>query len=278
MTDGNPNGDPDAGNLPRIDPETMQGLVSDVCIKRKVRNWVSMTSEQKIYVEEQGILYNKQQKAFEALEIDEDNNDRESIEKARQWMCKNYYDVRMFGAVMSTSKFNSGQVRGPMQVTFSRSVDPVVPMDLSITRVAVTKPEDARQQTSEEEGESSDKVTEMGRKSIIPYGLYIGHGFFNPFFAEDTGVEQKDLELFWEAIEKMWDIDRSASKGFMACRGLYVFSHDKKTGNAPAHKLVDLINVSKKDNVQAPRSFNDYEVEVEESKIPEGVELNILGG
>lgn len=262
VKDGNPNGDPDAGNLPRIDPETMQGLVSDVCLKRKVRNWVALTQKEKIYVEEKGILYNQQQLAYDDLDLDEKAKDRDSIEKARDWMCKNFYDIRTFGAVMSTSKFNCGQVQGPMQLTFARSVDPIVPMDLSITRVAVTKPEDARKKTSDSEGESSDKVTEMGRKTIVPYGLYVGYGFYNPFHAVRTHVSEEDLEIFWKALKKMWDIDRSSSKGMMACRGLYVFTHEDKTGNAPAHKLIEMIKINKRNEVDIPRSFDDYNVEI----------------
>lgn len=278
VKDGNPNGDPDAGNLPRVDPETMQGLVSDVCLKRKVRNWVALTQDEKIYVEEEGVLYNQQQLAYDDLGFKEDANDRSSIEKARIWMCKNFYDIRTFGAVMSTSKFNCGQVQGPMQMTFARSIDPIVPMDLSITRVAVTKPEDARKETSDSEGDDSDKITEMGRKSIVPYGLYIGYGFYNPFHAERTDVNEHDLSIFWEALMKMWDIDRSSSKGMMSCRGLYVFSHSDKTGNAPAHKLVDLININKKEDINVPRNFNDYNVEISSKfdKYSDEVELSVL--
>ncbi len=278
VKDGNPNGDPDAGNLPRVDPETMQGLVSDVCLKRKVRNWTALTQDEKIYVEEKGVLYNQQQLAYDDLELKEDANDRSSIEKARLWMCKNFYDIRMFGAVMNTDKFKCGQVQGPMQMTFARSIDPIVPMDLSITRVAVTKPGDARKETSDSEGKDSNKVTEMGRKSIVPYGLYIGYGFYNPYHAGNTNVNENDLSIFWKALMKMWDIDRSASKGLMACRGLYVFSHSDKAGNAPAHKLVDMIKVNKKENVKVPRDFNDYEVEVspEFDKYSDKVKLSIL--
>jgi CRISPR-associated protein Csd2 len=273
VKDGNPNGDPDAGNLPRVDPETMQGLVSDVSLKRKVRNWVALTQDENIYVENEGVLYNQQELAYQDLELDEKANDRDSIDDARDWMCKNFYDVRTFGAVMSTSKFNCGQVQGPFQLTFARSVDPIVPMDLSITRVAVTKPEDARKQSSDDEGESSNKITEMGRKTMIPYGLYVAHGFYNPYFADNTGVTEEDLEIFWESLVKMWDLDRSASRGMMACRGLYVFTHEDKTGNAPANKLFDLINVSKKDNVETPRSFNDYQVSVKKG-IPDKITLS----
>ncbi|RCW88534.1 CRISPR-associated Csd2 family protein [Halanaerobium sp. DL-01] len=273
VKDGNPNGDPDAGNLPRVDPETMQGLVSDVSLKRKVRNWVALTQDENIYVENEGVLYNQQELAYQDLELDEKANDRDSIDNARDWMCKNFYDVRTFGAVMSTSKFNCGQVQGPFQLTFARSVDPIVPMDLSITRVAVTKPEDARKQSSDDEGESSNKITEMGRKTMIPYGLYVAHGFYNPYFADNTGITEEDLEIFWESLVKMWDLDRSASRGMMACRGLYVFTHEDKTGNAPANKLFDLIMVSKKDNVETPRAFNDYQVSIE-NDLPDKITLS----
>ncbi|CCU78374.1 CRISPR-associated protein, Csd2 family [Halanaerobium saccharolyticum subsp. saccharolyticum DSM 6643] len=273
VKDGNPNGDPDAGNLPRVDPETMHGLVSDVSLKRKVRNWVALTQDENIYVENEGVLYNQQEMAYQDLELDEKANDRDSIDDARDWMCKNFYDVRTFGAVMSTSKFNCGQVQGPFQLTFARSVDPIVPMDLSITRVAVTKPEDARKQSSDDEGASSNKITEMGRKTMIPYGLYVAHGFYNPYFADNTGVKESDLEIFWESLVKMWDLDRSASRGMMACRGLYVFTHEDKTGNAPANKLFDLIDVSKKDNVETPRKFSDYQVFIE-NDLPDKITLS----
>lgn len=278
VKDGNPNGDPDAGNLPRIDPETMQGLVSDVCLKRKVRNWVALTQDEKIYVENQGVLYNQQEKAYKDLDFKEGAKDRSSIKQAKDWMCKNFYDIRTFGAVMNTEKFNCGQVQGPMQLTFARSVDPIIPMDLSITRVAVTKPGDARKETSDSEGEDSNKVTEMGRKSIVPYGLYVGHGFFNPYQADNTGMEDDDLEIFWEALMKMWDIDRSASKGLMACRGLYVFTHEDKTGNAPAHKLIDMIDVNKKEEIDVPRDFEDYNVSInsEFNEKYDGITLSVL--
>jgi len=278
VKDGNPNGDPDAGNLPRVDPETMQGLVSDVCLKRKIRNWVALTQDEKIYIENEGILYNQQELAYKDLNLDKNAKDRNSIEKARDWMCVNFYDIRLFGAVMNTDIFKCGQVQGPMQMTFARSIDPIIPMDLSITRVAVTKPEDARKETSDSEGEDSNKVTEMGRKSIVPYGLYMGYGFYNPFHAERTHVSENDLAIFWEALMKMWDIDRSASKGLMACRGLYVFSHADKTGNAPAHKLLDLIKIEKREDVEVPRSFNDYKVEIssEFDRYSDQVELSVL--
>jgi CRISPR-associated protein Csd2 len=249
VTDGNPNGDPDAGNLPRVDPETMQGIVTDVCLKRKVRDYAGAQG-QSIYVEHKGILYNQQAKAYTGLEI-KDSKDDSRAREARAWMCHNFYDVRAFGAVMSTSEFNCGQVRGPMQLTFARSIDPVTPLDLSITRVAVTR-------TGE------DKETEMGRKAVLPYGLYRGYGFFNPSLAKDTGFTPDDLALFWDALQRMWDLDRSAARGLMSCRGLYVFTHEGALGNAPAHKLFDLIAVTAKDGVTAPRSFSEYTVTLDE--------------
>lgn len=281
VQDGNPNGDPDAGNLPRVDPETMQGLVTDVAIKRKVRDWVDAKKgsdgEYKIYVEHEGILNKQHERAYEALDLESTGTkqDRETIEKTKAWMCNNFYDIRTFGAVMTTEK-NCGQVRGPIQLTFARSIDPVSPTDLSITRVAVTKEEDAKVSSDDEEG--GGKMTEMGRKQIIPYGLYKARGFYNPTFADDTGMDSDDLELFWQALKNMWSLDRSASRGMTACRGLYVFTHEDKLGKTPAHKLFDRVTIEAKDNVEAPRSFNDYEVEVTEDNMPEGVHLTDLLG
>ncbi|MEA3403660.1 MAG: type I-C CRISPR-associated protein Cas7/Csd2 [Armatimonadota bacterium] len=257
VTDGNPNGDPDAGNLPRVDPETMQGLVTDVCLKRKVRDYVAAQHAEEagydIFVKHHGVLYNEQEKAYEALDI-EDSSDDSRAQEARKWMCANFYDVRAFGAVMSTTEFNCGQVRGPLQFTLGRSIDPVVPQDLSITRVAVTR-------TGEE------KETEMGRKALIPYGLYRAQGFFNPHLAEDTGFSADDLEVFWEALPRMWELDRSAARGLMACRGLFVFTHSSPLGDAPAHRLFDLIEVRRRNAVTAPRSFSDYQVTVDEDAL-----------
>lgn len=282
VQDGNPNGDPDAGNLPRVDPETMQGLVTDVALKRKVRDWVDAKKgseeEYKIYIEHEGILNKQHKRAYEALDLESTGSkqDRETIEKTREWMCKNFYDVRTFGAVMTTG-INCGQVRGPVQMTFGRSVDPVSPTDLSITRVAVTREEDATV-SSEEGEEGGGKVTEMGRKQIVPYGLYKARGFFNPTFADDTGMSSEDLDLFWQALKQMWDLDRTAARGMMACRGLYVFSHEDELGKAPAHQLLDRIDIEMKDNVEAPRSFNDYSVSVDDEDLPEGIQLHKLVG
>ncbi len=278
VKDGNPNGDPDAGNLPRVDPETMQGLVTDVCLKRKVRDWVSLSrgteERMKIYVEHRGILNQQHERAYTAIgkKSTGSKQDRETINEARDWMCANFFDVRTFGAVMTTG-VNCGQVQGPVQLTFARSVDPIIPLDLSITRVAVTRPEDTE---VDEEGKGG-KVTEMGRKAIVPYGLYVGYGFFTPFYAKDTGMNKEDLAVFWEALQHMWEIDRSASRGFMSCRGLYVFTHEKPVGNAPAHELFERIDINCVSDTP-PRQFNDYHVKVDESNLPKGVTLTRLVG
>ncbi|MCL4503629.1 MAG: type I-C CRISPR-associated protein Cas7/Csd2 [Deltaproteobacteria bacterium] len=284
VKDGNPNGDPDAGNLPRVDPETMQGLVTDVCLKRKVRDWVDATrgteSSFKIYVQNKGIALNEMhERAYTDLGIKSKGTKekREVIDQTRAWMCRNFYDIRTFGAVMTT-KVNCGQVRGPVQLTFARSVDAIVPLDLSITRVAITLKEDA-EFVETEKGTEGGKTTEMGRKAIVPYGLYLGYGFFNPHFGEQTGFTQEDLILFWQALTQMWDLDRSASRGQMACRGLYVFSHDNKLGKAPAHKLFDLIQVQRKAGVASPRKFQDYEVSLPAPPtVPEGITFTVLEG
>jgi CRISPR-associated protein Csd2 len=280
VTDGNPNGDPDAGNLPRVDPETMQGLVTDVCIKRKIRDFANQERGKeerfKIYVEHKGVLNPQHERAYTALgKKPTARPDRETQEKARQWMCENFYDIRLFGAVMTTG-VNCGQVRGPVQFTFGRSVDPIVPLDISITRVAVTREQDAVAFTVGEDEEAGGKVTEMGRKALVPYGLYRAHGFFNPHFAEDTGADEEDLKLLWDALGTMWEIDRSAARGMMACRGVYIFTHDNKIGRAPAHKLFKLVQIERNDGVEAPRSFGDYRVSVDEAGLPEGVHLTKL--
>jgi CRISPR-associated protein Csd2 len=283
VSDGNPNGDPDAGNLPRVDPETMQGLVTDVAIKRKVRDWVDLARGDegrfKIYVQSGGEALNALHKrAYEALGLTSTGakQAKEDIDRAREWMCANFYDIRVFGAVMTTG-VNAGQVRGPIQLTFARSIDPIVPLDLSITRVAVTREEDARVVVTEEGGVGG-KQTEMGRKALVPYGLYRAHGFFNPHFAHRTGVTEEDLELFWQALQQMWDLDRSASRGLMACRGLYVFTHESRLGNAPAQQLFERVRVYRKPEVLAPRSFYDYQVEVNDADLPKGVTLTRLVG
>jgi CRISPR-associated protein Csd2 len=361
VIDGNPNGDPDGGNMPRTDVETSQGLVTDVALKRKIRNYVATYAEYevaseaeaarlKIFVEHHGVLNEQIRKAYVAegiavgksakeivkeekvlaslrelknylpgsftfVDNDEDSGEvdatleysgelsedelkefynldavselftqnkalskfvkdlvkkagkpeknRANAEKAKHWMCQNFYDVRMFGAVMSTG-LNAGQVRGPMQLTFSRSIDPVQPTDLAVTRVAVTDIKDR------------EKLQTIGRKTMIPYGLYKGHGFFSPHLAQQTGVTQADLELFWEALVKMWEVDRSASRGMMAPRGLYIFSHESKLGNAPAHKLFERLTVSLKPEVAVPRQFADYAVAINDADLPAGVHLTRL--
>jgi CRISPR-associated protein Csd2 len=192
-------------------------------------------------------------------------------------MCANFFDVRLFGAVMTTG-VNCGQVRGPVQLTFGRSLDPVVPINLSITRIAITRPEDMVVETSDEGEGRGGKVTEMGRKPLVPYGLYRAHGFYTPHFAEQTGVDTRDLELLWQALEGMWELDRSAARGMMTCRGLYVFSHENKLGNAPAHTLFERVQVSRRDGVEVARGFGDYVVGVQMEDLPGGVTLQPLVG
>lgn len=284
VADGNPNGDPDAGNLPRVDPETMQGLVTDVAIKRKVRDWVDLArggeERFKIYVQSGEALNARHRRAYDALGIKSTGakQAREEVLKARDWMCANFFDVRVFGAVMTTG-VNCGQVRGPLQLTFARSIDPVVPLDLSITRVAVTREEDTKIVAAETGGEATGgKQTEMGRKALVLYGLYRAHGFFNPHFAAQTGANDEDLGLVWQALQQMWDLDRSSSRGMMACRGLYVFTHDSPLGNAPAHQLLERVSVARRPEVKVPRSFSDYSVSVDAAGLPQGITLTRLVG
>jgi CRISPR-associated protein Csd2 len=279
VVDGNPNGDPDAGNLPRVDPETMQGMVTDVCLKRKVRNWVDATRGQKerykIFVENRGYLVDHKRRAYEAVKAKP--GDDKKIDEAQAWMCQNYYDIRMFGAVLVGKKgegYNCGQVRGPIQMTFARSIDPVVPLDLSITRVALENPGDKPREDDDEKATTGT----MGRKTLVPYGLYKGFGFFVPHFAQQTGVDAEDLSTFWAALQQMWDLDRSSSRGLMSCRGLYVFSHENSLGNAPAHTLFECVAARRKDGVEAPRQITDYIVTVNDKDLPEGVTLTRLIG
>lgn len=281
IENGNPNGDPDAGNLPRVDPETMHGIVTDVCLKRKIRNYVDIrkgTDERfKIYVQHRSYLYDQQKRAYTALSI-EDSKDKKKTSEANNWMCQNFYDIRTFGAVMSTTEYNCGQVRGPMQLTFGRSVDPVNPSDISITRVALTKPGDAGTR-AEADSDTAPTHGTMGRKAFIPYGLYVTYGFYNPNLAlppKGTGFNTDDLKLFWEALEKMWDHDRSSARGLMSCRGIYVFSHSSKFGDAPAHKLLNKIKIRLKSPDKPPRKFSDYDVQLE-NELPEGAVLTALG-
>ncbi|HGG59612.1 MAG TPA: type I-C CRISPR-associated protein Cas7/Csd2 [Gammaproteobacteria bacterium] len=275
VKDGNPNGDPDAGNLPRVDAETGRGLVTDVSLKRKVRNYVGLLKEEQppyeIYVKEKAILNKQHERAYIAIGAEDllqgDKKKRKGgdrVNEARDWMCQNFFDVRTFGAVMSTG-VNCGQVRGPVQLTFARSVDPIFAQEHSITRMAVATEAEAEKQ----EGDNRT----MGRKHTVPYGLYVAHGFVSAPLAGQTGFSEDDLELLWEALENMFEHDRSAARGEMATRGLYIFRHDGKLGNAHAHDLFERISVKKKDGVSVPRAFADYEVAVDEDGLPQGVEL-----
>ncbi len=269
VKDGNPNGDPDAGNLPRIDPETGNGLVTDVCLKRKVRNYVTLTkSEQppfEIYVKEKAVLTTQQKKAYDALS-EEEQEGSTSIEQARAWMCKNFFDIRTFGAVMSLKEFNCGQVRGPVQFGFARSKDRIFTGEHTITRMAVATEKEAEKQ-------KGDNRT-MGRKFTIPYGLYEVHGFISAPLAKQTGFSEEDLELFWKALLNMFDHDRSAARGEMAPQKLIVFKHASALGNAPAQKLFNLVTVEKNCGDKPPRSFADYTVSpIDPADVPDGVKL-----
>jgi CRISPR-associated protein Csd2 len=282
ITDGNPNGDPDAGNLPRVDPETMQGLVTDVALKRKVRDWVDVTRGErdryKIYVQSKGIALNTlHRRAYTAKGITSTGSKqkRDDVEAARGWMCENFYDIRTFGAVMTTD-VNAGQVRGPAQLTFARSVSPILPLDVAITRVAITEEKDVDAVVNER-GKVSGKTTEMGRKALVPYALYKGYGFFTPQFARRTGFDADDLAVLWEALQRMWDLDRSASRGLLAFQGLAIFSHEHPLGNAPAHLLLERIRVSLRPGVETPRVVSDYQITVREDGLPQGVALTRLG-
>jgi CRISPR-associated protein Csd2 len=285
VKDGNPNGDPDAGNLPRIDPETMYGLVTDVCIKRKIRDFAAENG-QDIYVKHRGILAKEQKRAYTEHDPPMEPQDSPNAE-ARAWMCRTFYDIRLFGAVMTTGKaparegkkdvkWNCGQVRGPVQITFARSCDPIVPLDISITRVALTNVGDTGREDADDETEAASG--QMGRKAMLPYGLYRAHGFFSPRFARDTKVQETDLSLLWRALEWMWEDDHSAARGEMACRGLYVFTHENPLGNAHAHELFERVHARLKDGVEAPRAFADYVVTVNDKDLPKGVTLATLVG
>ncbi len=262
VQDGNPNGDPDAGNLPRVDAETGMGLVTDVCLKRKVRNYVQLAKELSegfdIFIKEKAVL-NKQ--IDEAHDDSEVKNAKDKTEAARKFMCKHYYDIRTFGAVMTTGK-NAGQVRGPIQMTFARSADAIAAAEHSITRMAVTTEKEAEKQ-------SGDNHT-MGRKATIPYGLYVCHGFISASLAKQTGFDEDDLDIFFEALKNMFDVDRSAARGLMSAQKLIVFKHDSVLGNAPANKLFDLVEV-KKTCSGAPRSIKDYAITV--GQAPTGVTI-----
>lgn len=267
VQDGNPNGDPDAGNLPRVDAETGMGLVTDVCLKRKVRNYVQVAKNLEdgydIFIKEKSVLNTLIDKAHDDVEV---KNAKDKTEAARRFMCKNYFDIRTFGAVMSTGK-NAGQVRGPIQLTFARSVDPVETSEHSITRMAVATEEEADKQ------EGGNRT--MGRKATVPYGLYVCHGFISANLAQQTGFSEDDLALFWEALKNMFDTDRSAARGLMSAQKLIVFKHDSMLGNAPANKLFDLVSVTKTCD-GAPRSFKDYSVTIDKDNVPSGVTVEEL--
>ena len=275
VKDGNPNGDPDAGNLPRLDAETGHGLVTDVALKRKVRNFVGLVNGEQppyeIYVKEKAILNNQHKRAYigigrEDLLAGDDKKRKggDAVDDARAWMCRNFFDVRTFGAVMSTG-INCGQVRGPIQLTFARSIDPIVASEHSITRMAVATEAEAEKQ----EGDNRT----MGRKHTVPYGLYRAHGFVSAFLAKQTGFSDDDLTLFWQALCQMFEHDRSAARGEMTTRGLYVFQHDSELGNAPAHALFERVQVQRNMGVEVPRSFADYAVSVAADDLPNGVTL-----
>jgi len=266
IANGNPNGDPDAGNLPRVDPETGHGIVTDVCLKRKIRNFVQLTQNEaagrQIYVREKAVLNQQHQLAYSAKNLDPKKAKAPDVESVRQWMCENFYDIRTFGAVMST-EVNCGQVRGPVQLTFARSLSPVVSLEHAVTRCAVTTEREAAAQ-------DGDNRT-MGRKFTIPYGLYLGHGFINPFLAKQTGFGDEDLALFKTALGQMFELDRSAARGLMGAKRCIAFKHATALGSAPAHKLFDLIKVTKKADVEVPRSYADYDVTLDTAALPAGI-------
>ena len=283
VENGNPNGDPDAGNMPRIDPESGLGLVTDVCLKRKIRNYVETVKEgengYQIYIREDVPLNRSDRKACENLGITETDdkkvteglkklkkNDPDADLKIRDYMCQNFFDIRTFGAVMTTfvkASLNCGQVRGPVQIGFARSVDPIVSQEVTITRVAITTEKDAE-----------DKKTEMGRKSIVPYGLYRAEGYVSANLARKvTGFTEEDLDLLWEAIINMFEHDHSAARGKMAVRELIVFKHSKELGDCPAYKLFDAVEVKKNDDIIYPRNYKDYTVKIHQDQIPESVEV-----
>jgi CRISPR-associated protein Csd2 len=312
VADGNPNGDLDAGNQPRIDPETGEGLVTDVRIKRKIRNAVQILTEGKegcdIYVQERGILANQQKKAYLAISAEPSDGPNE---RARAWMCKNFYDIRAFGAVMTTGKvtksdsvpkkgakpkkeeeppepeapesvksvskgkgkfWNCGQVRGPVQITFARSVGPILSLEHAITRVALTNADDTGSASTGEDDEKASSG-QMGRKMTVPYALYVARGFVSAHLAADTGFDDDDLGLLWKALVQMFEFDRSASRGQMSARGLYVFKHASKLGNAASHALQDRVLAKRRDATKPVRAFEDFVVDVDRDKLPSGVEL-----
>lgn len=276
VENGNPNGDPDAGNLPRIDPESGYGIVTDVCLKRKIRNYVEAVKEEsqgyRIYIKEDVPLNRSDNEAYKYLETDDKGikqlkkSDPDVDLKIRDFMCSNFFDIRTFGAVMTTfvkAALNCGQVRGPVQLGFARSIDPIISQEVTITRVAITTESDAE-----------NKKTEMGRKNIVPYALYRVEGYISANLArKSTGFSEADLELLWEALINMFEIDHSAARGKMAVRELIVFKHSKELGDCPAYKLFDAVEVSKNEDVIYPRRYKDYDVKIDETQIPDTVEV-----
>ena len=278
VTNGNPNGDPDAGNLPRLDPETNLGLVTDVCIKRKIRNYVALENDDKpghaIYMQDRSILNLQHKRGYEALglvptdkRLPKDQKDADALTK---WMCTNFFDIRAFGAVMTTG-VNCGQVRGPVQIAFAQSIDPIIPMEISITRMAVTTEADSEKQV--------DNRT-MGRKHIVPYGLYRMHGFISANLAARSGFSEDDLETVWRSLTHMFEHDRSAARGEMTARKLIVFKHESALGNAPAHTLFDAVSVTRvrkegetEDDTAPARRYSDYTVVIDHAAIPAGIEV-----
>lgn len=298
VTNGNPNGDPDAGNLPRLDPETNHGLVSDVSLKRKIRNYVELArggdNGHHIYVQEGAILNEKHRQAYVALRPDDakakkdaklnPKDDAEAV-KLRDFMCRNFFDVRTFGAVMSTG-INCGQVKGPVQMTFANSVEPIMPVEISITRMAATNEAEQKKRAEGEDGDQRTDNRTMGRKHIVPYGLYVAHGFISAKFSERTGFSEADLDLLFEALKNMFEHDRSAARGEMTTRKLIVFRHDNALGNAPAHVLFDRVQVGRNvdgefralddkglGNLPPARKYHDYQIRVDGAGLPEGVEI-----
>ncbi len=295
VTDGNPNGDPDSGNMPRVDPQTRQGIVTDVCLKRKIRNAISLLGEGRegyeVYFQTQDAVYEKRilnlqhQRAYDGLGLEFKKMDKKAAKaesdpkskadntaKARDWMCQNFFDIRAFGAVMTTG-VNCGQVRGPVQITFSRSIDPVLPLDYAITRKSVTTEEDAKKQAA---GDGNITGT-IGRKDNIPYGLFRCSGFINPYLAKQTGFNSDDLDMLWQSLKGLiWEIDRSASRGLMCTRALFVFEHASALGNAPAHELFDRIVIDPLGDAVAPRAFAQYRdrIHVHVDHLPDGVILH----
>ncbi|HMO04880.1 MAG TPA: type I-C CRISPR-associated protein Cas7/Csd2 [Kiritimatiellia bacterium] len=283
VQDGNPNGDPDAGNLPRVDAETGCGLVTDVCLKRKVRNYAMLTKGDvtgfDIFVKEKAILNQAIERAYADLGIDLEkapegkkkrNNpgvgQDDEVAKARDQMCHKFFDIRTFGAVMSTGA-NAGQVRGPVQMTFGRSIDPIVSLEHSITRMAVATEAEAEKQ-------SGDNRT-MGRKNTVPYGLYVSHGFVSAHLANQTKFSEDDLKLLWESLVNMFEHDRSAARGLMATQKLVIFKHDNALGSAPAHKLFERVQIKRKDGSKPARSIHDYEILIDDKNLPAGVSIEI---